>query len=112
MLFFTEDENPFKAEKRQYPIDFVFPTEDKYMINITLPEGYVVESLPASGAIAMEENIGSFKYTVQQQGNIIQMMVVSSINYGVVPADYYDTLKNFYQKMVEKQGEKVVLKKG
>jgi transglutaminase-like putative cysteine protease len=112
MLFFTKTENPFKAEKREYPIDFVFPSEDKYMINITLPEGYVVESLPASAAIGMEENIGTFRYTLQQQGNTIQMMVLSSMNYGVVPADYYDTLKNFYQKMVEKQGEKVVLKKG
>lgn len=112
MMFFTESENPFKAEKREYPIDFVFPREHKYMINITLPEGYVVESLPASGALGMEENIGSFKYTLQQQGNTIQMMVINSINYGVVPADYYDTLKSFYQKKVEKQTEKVVLKKG
>ena len=112
MLFFTKDENPFKAEKREYPIDFVFPSEDKYMINITLPEGYVVESVPASGTVAMENNLGSFRYTLQQQGNTIQMMVVSSMNYGMVAADYYETLKGFYQKMVEKEGEKVVLKKG
>ncbi|MFP9097837.1 DUF3857 domain-containing protein [Flavobacterium sp. RHBU_24] len=112
MLFFMEDENPFKAEKREYPIDFIFPSEDKYMINITVPEGYVVESVPASGAVAMEDNLGSFRYTLQQQGNTIQMMVVSSITYGMVAADYYETLKGFYQKMIDKQGEKVVLKKG
>lgn len=111
MLFFTTTENPFKQEKREYPVDFVYPHEDKYMISITIPEGFAVESLPESIALSMEEGIGSFKYTLQQQGSNIQLMVVSNINYGVVPADFYDTLKSYFQKVIEKQNEKIVLKK-
>lgn len=111
LLFLTTTENPFKQEKREYPVDFVFPHEDKYMINITLPEGFTVESLPQPLALSMEEGIGSFKYTMQQQGSNIQLMILSNINYGVVPADYYETLKSYYQKIIEKQNEKIVLKK-
>lgn len=111
LLFLTDTENPFKQEKREYPVDFVFPHEDKYMITIGLPDGFVVESIPQPLAISMEENIGTFKYTVQQQATGVQLMITSSINYGIVPANFYDTLKNYFQKIIEKQNEKIVLKK-
>jgi hypothetical protein len=111
MLFFTQKENPFKLEKREYPIDFVFPHQDKYMINLSLPEGYVIESLPKSATIVMEENIGSFKYNIGSTNNIIQIGVVLDINAATLAPDYYATLKDFFNKMIEKQSEKIVLKK-
>jgi len=111
MLFLTKAENPFKQEKREYPIDFIFPHQDKYTIGIDLPEGYVVESLPQPIALAMEDNMGSFKYNLSANGNKIQVAVTIDINFATVGADYYVTLKNFYQKMIEKQNEKIVLKK-
>jgi hypothetical protein len=111
MLFFTQKENPFKLEKREYPIDFVFPHQDKYMINLALPEGYVIESLPKSTAIVMEENIGSFKYNIGTTNNIIQIGVILDINAATLAPDYYATLKDFFNKMIEKQSEKIVLKK-
>ncbi|MNK01325.1 hypothetical protein D3C87_191220 [compost metagenome] len=111
MLFFTQEENPFKQERREYPIDFVFPHQDRYMINITIPEGYVIESLPASLALTMEENMGGFKYLVGSQNNMIQIGVTIDINQANILPVYYPTLKDFYQKMIEKQTEKIVLKK-
>lgn len=111
MMFLALKENPFKSDKREYPIDFVYPQEDKYMISITVPDGYVVESLPANYAMSMEENIGSFKYTIQQQGNIVQLMVILDLNYSLIPANYYETVKSFFSKVVEKETEKMVLKK-
>lgn len=111
MLFFAQAENPFKMEKREYPIDFVFPRQDKYMINITLPEGYVVESLPVPLNLVMEENIGNFKYNLASNNNTLQLVVTLDINYPTIPQDYYKTIQDFYQKMGDKQGEKIVLKK-
>lgn len=111
MMFLSKTENPFKQEKREYPIDFIYPSQDKYLINIVLPEGYVVESMPQSVAMAMEENIGSFKYNIAQTDNKIQLSIVVDINYATVSPDYYLTIRDFYQKMIEKQGEKIVLKK-
>ena len=111
MMFLSKTENPFKQEKREYPIDFIYPSQDKYLINIVLPEGYVVESMPQSVAMAMEENIGSFKYNIAQTDNKIQLSVVVDINYATVSPDYYLTIRDFYQKMIDKQGEKIVLKK-
>ena len=111
MMFLSKTENPFKQEKSEYPIDFIYPSQDKYLINIVLPEGYVVESMPQSVSMAMEENIGSFKYNIAQTDNKVQLSVVVDINYATVSPDYYLTIKDFYQKMIEKQNEKIVLKK-
>jgi len=113
LLFLTQSENPFKQDVREYPVDFIFPHQDKYMINISLPEGYVVESMPAAVAIAMEENIGSFKFSIANTaGRQVQIAATLDINTPLVPAEYYATLKDFFQKVIEKQGEKIVLKKG
>lgn len=111
MLFLSQAENPFKQEKREYPVDFIFPHQDKYTIGITLPEGYVVESVPQGLNIAMEDNLGSFKYNLVSNGKTIQVAVTVDINTATVTADHYTTLKSFYQKVIEKQNEKIVLKK-
>lgn len=111
MLFFTQSENPFKLDKREFPVDFGYPHQDKYIINLKIPAGYAVESVPKSLSLAMEENIGSFKYIVESKGNQISLVVNLDMNYANISALYYQTLKDFYQKMVEKQSEKIVLKK-
>lgn len=111
MLYLTQTENPFKQEQREYPVDFGYPWQDKYMINIALPEGYVAESIPQPVSITMEQNIGSFKYNVVAQNHSLQISVLFDVNYSCVSQDYYKTLKDFFQKVVEKQGEKIVLKK-
>lgn len=111
MLFFTQSENPFKQEKREYPIDFVYPSHDKYSINLTIPDGYIVESLPASANISMEENIGGFKYNIAATGNKLQLIMTIDINYAAVSNVYYPTLKDFFQRLIEKQNEKIVLTK-
>ena len=111
MLYYARTENPFKDEVREYPVDFQFPYQDKYSFTIAIPDGYEVESLPKPLAISMEENIGLFKYNISNSGKQIQLMVSLDINYPFVPSQYYETLKNFYKTMIEKQNEKVVLRK-
>lgn len=111
MMFYTETENPFTAETRDYPIDFIFPYQYKYLINIALPEGYVVESMPEAIAIGMDQNIGAFRYNIAQNGGNLQLLVVFDVNMPIVSQDYYDVMKDFFKKMIEKQNEKVILKK-
>lgn len=111
MLFFTKKVNPFKQETREYPIDFVYPHQDKYMINILIPKGYVVESLPKSVKLAMEQNIGAFSFNISSIENKIQVVATFDINYANISPEYYETLKSFYKAFIEKQNEKIVLKK-
>lgn len=111
LLFFAIDENPFKHEKRDYPIDFKYPLHDSYTITYNLPQGYVVESMPEKINIAMEDNLGSFSFLIGQTGNKIQIVSNFYINSAIFSAEYYDTLKTFYNQVFLKMNEKIVLKK-
>ncbi|RTY86421.1 DUF3857 domain-containing protein [Flavobacterium sp. RSP15] len=111
MLFFAVAENPFKQENRAYPVDYGFPFMDKYSISIQIPEGYKVETMPTSIQLNMLENLGSFKFMINRTGNLIQLVITHQINSPIIVTDDYLMLKEFYQKMIEKQNEKIVLRK-
>jgi hypothetical protein len=111
LLFFAFKQNPFKQEIREYPVDYEYPNLKKYSIYIQIPEGYKVETLPKPAAITMEDNLGSFKYLINNTENGIQLSVVEQINTAIIPAEYYSMLKDFYQEIVKKETEKIVLVK-
>ena len=111
LLFFTESKNPFVEEKRELPIYFGYPRQEKYNITIQIPEGYVVESIPSPIKLVTGQDVGSFAFNIQQIESNIQIVVEQSINGNVISAEFYDILKEFFQKAIDKQNEKIVLKK-
>jgi hypothetical protein len=111
-LFFALEQNPFKSEVREYPVDFGFPNQDKFNISLTIPQGYIIESLPQPKAIGMPDDLANFKYNISNKDNIIQLTYSMEINKAIIDAEYYEALKNFFKELVNKQTEKIVLKKG
>ena len=111
LFFFASDESPFKLDERQYPIDFVIPMKDKYTINIMLPEGYSVESLPKSEAFTFNNGQSNFKYIIKQSGKFLRLSFNFDINFPMISASEYKSFKDFYDKYIEKQAEQVVLSK-
>jgi transglutaminase-like putative cysteine protease len=110
-LFFAMTENPFKQETREYPVDFSYPKQEKYNVSITLPEGYVVETLPKPIAIGMPDELGNFKYNISDNGSQVQLVFSLDINQAIINSDDYEVLKTFFKEIVNKQTEKIVLKK-
>ncbi|OOG71873.1 DUF3857 domain-containing protein [Flavobacterium sp. A45] len=111
LLFFTKEQNPFKQEEREYPVDYGFPFMDNFTVNIDIPQGYVIETLPKSSVFNMEDNIGSFKFISNASGSSIQLSISHQINTPIVSSEYYSMLKEYYQGMIAKETEKIVLKK-
>lgn len=110
-LFLRAKENPFKQEIREYPIDFGYPNQKRYNISIEIPKGYAVETIPEGLSIAAIDGIGSFKYDIANTGNQLQISMTTEISKAIVLADFYQALKEFFQIMLDKQNEKIVLKK-
>ncbi len=104
-------ENPFKLEERQYPIDFTYPRQERYVMNIVLPEGYEVASKPEDVNMVLADNLGGFKYKIVENDKSLQVMVDFKINQAVISSLYYADLKELFKNAVEKQTEKVVLSK-
>ncbi|KAF2519910.1 DUF3857 and transglutaminase domain-containing protein [Flavobacterium salilacus subsp. salilacus] len=111
MLFYAINGNPFKQENRTYPVDFIYPHQDRYNISITIPEGYMIETMPESATVAMEGNICTFRFNIAQRGNQIQMSISNDVNVGRLNPEYYNDLKTYFNDMLKKQNEKIVLKK-
>lgn len=111
LLFLRDKENIFKLDERQYPIDFGYGMSNSYMINIKIPENYSIIELPDPKVVKLPDNIGSFSYRIQKNEKVIQLIVQTTINYSLIPAEYYNYIKEFYNLMIEKEGEQVVLKK-
>ncbi len=111
MIFLATKENPFKPEERLYPIDFGYPMKDRYIVNIALPEGYKVESLPENTLFNLGEGVGSYKYLISQVGNKLQLSVEFAMNQSLIGAEDYGNLKKFYELLIAKENEKVVLSK-
>ena len=59
----------------------------------------------------MKDDVGSFIYQIVEKGNSLQVLADIKINQAVIPPHHYDSLKEMFKKVVEKEAERVVLSK-
>jgi hypothetical protein len=111
LLYERIEENPFKEENRKFPVDYIYPRHSKYLLNFSIPSEYFVEELPVSTHLSLPDNAAEFTYNVKESGNKIQFVSEFKINRSIFPGDEYKGLKEFYEKVVAKQSEQIVLRK-
>ncbi len=112
LLVDRSETNPFRIEKREFPVDFIYPFKRIYDITIEIPEGYTVDEMPRNTRFVIPRRAGSYQTTYELNGdNTIQVHVEMEIGKSVfLPTEYKD-LRNFYARIVEEQARNIVLKK-
>lgn len=111
LLFYTESKNPFVQENRQMGIYFGYPKQEKFLVNLEIPEGFAVETLPKPTKFSLEDNSITVTLNVVNEGNKIQFSFSKDINNTIFAADYYNSLKTIFQKIIASQNEKIILVK-
>ncbi len=111
LFFDAMTKNPFKLEKRDYPIDFGTPFINDNKVGIKIPAGYVVESVPENIAIGLRDNYGVYRFTIKIEANMINIYSTLQINTAIFPSANYEEIKDFYKMIVNKNLEQIVLKK-
>ena len=111
LLFFTDTKNPFVQEQRQMSIYFGYPHQEVYNFSLEIPEGYVVEFMPKPTRISLENKDASYLMNMVSDENKIQIQVIKEINRPIFAPEDYEILKEFFQKIIISQNEKIVLKK-
>ena len=76
-----------------------------------IPKGYVVEELPKSVRYFLNETEGVFEYLVVKRENKIQLRSTTHIKKANFPQEDYDTLREFFAFVIQKQSEQIVFKK-
>lgn len=110
LLIQTRKSSPFKLDDRQYPVEFNHPFLYYDSFQIEIPEGYAIESLPKSFMVNLPDKSGTYKFNINAVGNKISVLSVFNIKRAVYFAEEYKALKEFYNLIITKQNEKVVLK--
>ena len=111
MLNNAYSENPFKMKQRQFPVDYAIPIEETYMFQFDVPEGYVVESMPEGNTIGLPEKATLFSYSAKVIGGKITVISRIKITKTMFMGDEYEALKEFYNLIIKKHSEQIVLKK-
>jgi len=105
------DDLPFKLEKRKYPIEMNYPEDISIILDLTVPDGYTIESLPAP-VIFITENGGiQVAYNVTQMPgkvNVTLKYIVKQLQFD--PAEY-STLREIHNARRQKFTEQIVLSK-
>ena len=111
LLFDAHEKNPFTLAQREYPIEYAYPYSETVISNIEIPSGYKIESLPKSAKVSAYGDNFQMVYNTAQEGNKLVVKSTISVNQTLIPAMNYQEIKGFFEKVVEKHLEKVVLKK-
>ena len=110
-LLMRMEANEFSLEKRDYPVNFGSPFERMYTCKIKIPDGFQVDELPQSKVFALPEAGGKFLYNVARLENVISITSIFQINRDIFTQVEYPNLREFYNLVVAKQAEQIVLKK-
>jgi len=103
-------ENPFKLEKRIYPIEFPAPISNTYIFNIEIPEGFEVEELPARKNLALPEKGGRYTYLSAVQGDKVQVMIRLTLSKTRYAPEEYGALKELFNLIISNQESQIVFK--
>ena len=110
-LFEKYTENPFKAEQRVYPVDFTTPIEQTQLFTLELPAGYSMEQLPKNIKMSLPDNAASFQMISSVQENKVQVLFKLFVNKPVFYQPEYVNLRTFFDELVKKQSEMLIIKK-
>lgn len=111
MLSEGQKENLLKATERLYPIDFGYPVEETFIATYEYPKNYKVVETPKNLSVSLPENSGRFTYLVTVNGNKLTITSRIQLRKSVYYTEEYGSLQEFFDKIVAKHNEQVVLKK-
>eukprot|EP01037_Dinobryon_pediforme_P007441 gene7441-7505_t len=91
--------NPFKLAERDFPVDWGMPSDERYVINIHLPNQYAIEKIPEAVAFSMP-NQGATAQNIYQNpydANIIPKEMLTYASAVVRDEQYPYTIEYEYE---------------
>ncbi len=105
------DEIPFRLESRTYPIEMNYPSEVSLILNLSLPEGYTLESLPAPMKISNSTGGIKVTYDVGLTSGKLNIAIKYLVRQTLFEPEEYSTLKTIFMMRSQKLNEQIVLTK-
>ena len=111
LLYENVTQNPFKTNDRIYPVDFGHQIHETVIVNIHLPEGYEVATLPKSVRMQTDGNGASLTFLANSNSEAVNIKYAKDLNKTVFLPKEYSSLQGFFNQIVSKHSEPVILRK-
>jgi hypothetical protein len=111
VIFLKQRSNPLVANERKLPIDFDYPVESALMVRLKIPKEYQIEELPKPKMAVLPDGGGKFIYNVSPSDGLVTIYSQITLNKVSYASEDYAVLREFYNQIVAKHSEQIVLKK-
>jgi hypothetical protein len=107
--FFNETlaTSPLIFPTRSHPVDMTYPVKRTYRSVIRVPDGYAMEFQPANYRI--NNNRFFLEYEVTRDGDVVNILFSYWFKLPEYPADDYRSLRFYFDEIIRKGNEKLVL---
>lgn len=103
------EENPFKRDERNFPIQFEITPFLNQTVTLQIPDGFKVDELPTSIALTLPNKEAKFEFRCKEVGDKILISTSYQVLQNEIKPRYFHDFRLFYTKMIEKVNEPIVL---
>lgn len=103
--------NPFTAETRKMPVDFPRVSSERFVINISLPEGYVMEGEPRNTTVTTADKGLEGRILTSSSEGRVQMSWQFNVNKISHPEKDYADLRQIFDMLSKYTSEQIIIKK-
>jgi len=103
--------NPFNLDERTYPVDIGAVREDRVVMTIKLPHGYVLKSKPDDSNLTLEDNGGRYVTQTQLVGDTFSFSQLLTLNHTTYPPESYFALKELFGRIIRQEKIDVMFSK-
>jgi transglutaminase-like putative cysteine protease len=103
--------SPFAALKRDHLVEMPYRMDNVYLLSMDIPKGYQVDEMPSSTFIHLNSADGLFEYSIEKNADNIQLLIRLKLNKTFFTTDEYPGLREFFNTMLKKESEQIVLRK-
>ena len=108
-LNLTIRKNLLRQKERQYPIDFIYLSEESLKSQIKIPEGYEISNLPEE--ISINDEIANIQLSYQRSGNQLIVNGLYAFKKVVYPPESYQQLKDYFNIIIDNFNQELILEK-
>ncbi|MEL6533875.1 MAG: hypothetical protein AAFQ98_00620 [Bacteroidota bacterium] len=111
MMDRTHISSPFEAENRHHFIEFGYPQQYDYKINVQIPKGLILEEIPERVSTTLPNRRASFFFMVQQEEDQLSIQSSFRLQTAYYAPGEYQALKNLFDQMADAYSQSLVLVK-
>ncbi len=111
LFHFAPSENRLKQEVRDYPVDFMYPEQNQYSVDLYLPSGYTLEKLPEP--FFRDDELASIQFNVglDSENNRVKIFGTYILKKAIYQPENYSQLKQHFDDIIQVFNPELVLSK-